>query len=199
MRLGCIVEGHGEVQALPVLVRRIAQSANRPGVQVDPVVRVRRGQFLKPGELERTVELVIRQLDGPKALLILLDADSDCPAELGVAIAVRARASRPDATVSVVLARQEFESWFLAAAESLAGSRGLPHGLTSPPNPEDVRGAKEWLSRHMEAGRGYRETVDQAALVAKLDLTLAQRAPSFRRCHREIAQLLECLGSEGAG
>ena len=53
-----IVEGDGEVQAVPILIRRIAEVAT-PGVfpDVPKPIRVRRDGILKPGEIERYVEL----------------------------------------------------------------------------------------------------------------------------------------------
>ncbi|MCO5167729.1 MAG: DUF4276 family protein [Planctomycetes bacterium] len=97
-------------------------------------------------------------------------------------------------TVEVVLATREFESWFLASAEALAGSRGLPTDLAAPEQPEAIRGAKEWLTRHMARGRAYQEVVDQPALTARLDLDLARRrSDSFDVCVRRVARLIEAV------
>jgi len=86
----------------------------------------------------------------------------------------------------------EFESWFLASARSLRGRRGLPQDLEPPDQPEEIRGAKEWLSNHIPGG-AYAPTVDQASLTHALDLTLARRAASFDKCYREIVLLLGML------
>ena len=94
--------------------------------------------------------------------------------------------------IAVVLAKFEFEAWFLAAAESLRGINGLPEDLEPPADPESIRGAKGWLSRHMTEGR-YSETADQLALTAAFDLNLARRADSFDKCYREITDLLTIL------
>jgi len=97
--------------------------------------------------------------------------------------------------ISVVLARKEYEAWFIAAAESLRGRCGLPSDLVSDPNPENIRGAKEWLSRHMPRNRRYAETTDQAALTSVFDMAAArQSADSFDKCYREIERLLTVLG-----
>lgn len=97
--------------------------------------------------------------------------------------------------ISLVLANREYEAWFLAAAESLGGHCGLPSDLTSPSNPEGIRGAKEWLRRHMPRVRKYSETVDQPALTSVFDMQMArQRADSFDKCYREIVRLLTVLG-----
>jgi hypothetical protein len=90
----------------------------------------------------------------------------------------------------VVLACQEFETWFIAAARSLRGKRGLPEDLEIPDLPEGIRGAKEWLRNRMPKHRPYAETVDQPALAAEFDLQEARRAPSFDKCFRSIEWLL---------
>ena len=54
MQLACIVEGHGEVQAAPVLLRRVAQAID-PAIplQVGPVIRITKSKLTQGGELER--------------------------------------------------------------------------------------------------------------------------------------------------
>ncbi|MBI3977753.1 MAG: DUF4276 family protein [Chloroflexi bacterium] len=91
----------------------------------------------------------------------MLDSDEDCPAQLGPALLQRAVQTRGDLDVAVVLAKCEFESWFLAAAESLGGQRGLSRPLESPSNPESIRGAEEWLSHRMDHGRPYVEFIER--------------------------------------
>jgi hypothetical protein len=199
VRIGCIVEGHGETQAVPLLIRRIAGYID-PVLQLEvvPPIREPKSKLLRAGELERAVELVARTTGGHGAVLVLLDSDDDCPAITGPTLLHRARQARPDLPVAVVLAKCEFESWFLAAAESLRGQRGLPADLRAPPDPESVRGAKEWLSRRMPAGQSYRETLDQPALAARFNLDAARRADSFDKCFREIARLLAAQMGGGA-
>lgn len=154
MEIVCVVEGHGEVQALPVLIRRIA-----PAVRAR-TLRVTKDRLLKRGELERTIDTAGELLsDADGAILVVLDADKDCPAVLGPAVLARSCKARSDRRILVAIAKAEFESWFLAAARSLGGKRGLPLNLTPPPYPEGVRGAKEWLASRMP--RGYSETIDQ--------------------------------------
>lgn len=197
MKLACIVEGHGEVDAVPLLLRRVAL-AIRPdlSVHVEQPLRVSRNKLVKPGELERTVELAGRRVGPQGAVLLLLDSDDECPAHLAPALLSRARKTRSDLAIGVVLAKREFEAWFLAAAESLRGKRGLSPNLTAPEEPESIRGAKEWLTAHMEPGRKYVETLDQPALAAIFDLELARRASSFDKFYRDVASLLAHFSPE---
>lgn len=194
VRLAAIVEGDGECEAVPILVRRIALTLD-PTLSplVHPVIRVPASRLVKQGEIERAIELAARKNAGRGGILVLLDRDDGCPALDGPALLKRAATARPDLPVSVVLAKREFEAWFLAAAESLRGQRGLPDDLTGPPDPEAIRGAKEWLEDKMRHGRGYAESSDQPALTAIFDLNAARRADSFDKCHREIVRLLSLL------
>jgi hypothetical protein len=100
---------------------------------------------------------------------------------------------RGDLPIAVVLAKKEFEAWFLAAAESLRGKHGLPNDLQSPAEPENIRGAKEWLTGLMPYGRSYAETTDQPAFTAIFDMSKARRADSFDKCYREIERMLKQL------
>ena len=187
-----IVEGRGEVDAVPILIRRIAAVA-APGavVHVPRPIRVSRGRFLKGNELERYVDLAGRQAGSDGHVLIILDADDDCPPERASEILLRATSARSDCPIQVVLARREYEAWFLAAADSIAGHRGLPGDLNAPNEAESIRDAKGWLTSRMPPGRAYKETRDQPALTSLFDLGTARRgAPSFDKMWRTVTQLL---------
>ena len=92
----------------------------------------------------------------------------------------------------MVLAVREYEAWFLTAAASLRGKRGLAQDLAPPPSPEAIRDAKAWLDQRMP--RGYRPTVDQPALTDLFDLEAALRSPSFDKLVRELTKLLVPVG-----
>ena len=187
-----IVEGPGEVEAVPILIRRIAATAVPDVVpHVPRPIRVKRDRFLKENELERYVDLAARQSGPDGGVLIVLDADDDCPPELAATILRRATRARSDRPIKVVLARREYEAWFLAAADSIAGRRGLPDDITAPNDAESIRNAKGWLTSRMPPGRAYKETRDQPALTSLFDLPAARRgAPSFDKMWRTVTQLL---------
>ena len=65
--------------------------------------------------------------------------------------------------------------------------------MTADPDPERIRGAKEWLSDRMPRGRPYNPTIDQPALTSVFDMQAARRADSFDKCYREIVRLLTVL------
>jgi Domain of unknown function (DUF4276) len=197
LRIGCIVEGHGEIESVPILIRRIAHEiAPDLVVQLNRTVRVPKNKLILKSELERTVEIVARGVGPRGGILVLLDSDDECPAALGRDLLIRARQTRPHLPIRIVLAKREFEAWFLAAAESLRGRRGLANDLVSPVDPEAIRGAKEWLTARMSEGRHYVETLDQPALAASFDLRLARKAASFDKFFRDVSAVLADLASE---
>lgn len=202
LSLACIVEGHGDVKAVPILLRRIAAEMD-PGIQlkISPPLRVPRDKLIKSGEIERSVDLAARKAQAQGGVVVLVDSEDDCPAQLGPQLLQRARQARSDVPVAVVLAKHEFEAWFLGAAESLRGKRGLVNDLAPPANPEAIRDAKGWLSDRMASGGKYRETLDQPALTADFDFSKCRTAArSFDKCQREVTKLLNelCLRSHGS-
>lgn len=203
VRIAPIVEGAGECEAVPELIRRIAREID-PGfsLQILKPFRISASKLRKNGEMETAVELMARKLQGPGGIIVIVDCDDDCPAREGPALLQRAKNSRPDLPTAVILAKKEYEAWFLAAAESLRGERNLAGDLQSPTDPESIRGAKEWLSERMPHGMSYSATNDQPALTAKFNMALARKkSDSFDKCYRDIRGILEALwenaGNEG--
>ena len=196
VKIAAIVEGYGECEAVPILIRRIARTID-PGFvpKVFPPLRIPASRIMKEGETERSVDFAARKLQGQGGILVVLDCDWDngCPAMDGPALLKRAMDVRKDLPIAVILAKREFEAWFLAAAESLRGKHGLPNDLQSPARPEDIRGAKEWLSDKMPYGRSYAQTTDRPAFTDLFDMSLARRGDSFDKCYREIEKMLKQL------
>jgi len=157
--------------------------------------RVKRTRVLRPGEIERAIRQAVRSRRGVKAVLVLLDAADDDPAEIEPALLQRCR-TETTLPVAVVLACRELEAWFLGAKESLRGVRGIRADAATPAAPETIRGAKERLSRNMDGGWRYVEVDDQPAPAQRFDVSAAaERCPSFRRLRRAVAQLVEGIGA----
>jgi hypothetical protein len=189
--IASIVEGDGEVGALPKLLYRIAAEIGVTNLRTERPMREPRGRITRPGGIERVVSAAALRVTGDGGVLVLLDADDDCPADLGPRLLARARAVRPDKRIIVVLANREFEAWFLAAATSLAGQHGFPDGLRSHENPEVPRDCKGWLTKQRAHGHPYKETVDQTPLASTFDLKAArENSPSFDKFYRDVTWLL---------
>ncbi len=121
-----IVEGHGEVHAVPILLRRWLASRRYHNFEVDvagPVRAAGRGALTVTHDaenelgVEHYVEIAL--LRQPDAVLVLLDADEECPMVLGQDLLQRALTVVPRSyPVGVVVAKREYEAWFLAAFAS---------------------------------------------------------------------------------
>jgi hypothetical protein len=159
-------------------------------LEIPKPIRKPRSSIVIKEELERYVELAARQVEETDGILVLIDADDDLGCVLGPELLKVATSMRPDRQHSVVVALREYEAWFLAAAVSLRGKRGLALDLEPPDDPESVRDAKGWLTRHNVEGRSYKETLDQPALTAVFDIDAALRTSSFKKLYRDVVRLL---------
>ncbi len=177
----CIVEGDGEVRAIPVLLRRLAAANEIYNLEIPPPIRVHRDKFLmRQEEFERKLRLAAAKARGG-TVMVILDADDDCPVQLARNIETRARSIIQNASLAVVIPNREYEAWLIAAADSLAGNRGLSKQINSPTRPDEIRDAKGWLSERIVGGR-YHEVSDQPAMTALFDIETAQnRSRSFRK------------------
>lgn len=191
--IATIVEGHGEQQAVQRLLRRIAtDAAPRAPLRANVPIRVKSGSFFNDtGYFSRYVNLAAAKARQEVAghVLILLDCEDDCPARFGPWLLNQARAVAPDVNIIVALAHREYETWFMAAAESLRGIEGMSGAVVRPADPEAKRDAKGWLGRHMP--HGYDPISHQLAFTDTFDLVAARTIVSFDRLYRKIALLLQ--------
>lgn len=194
-----IVEGDGEERAVPLLLRRLQYECQRWDLQIAPPKNAHgRDNLLRSGGLERFLSYAWLEPECA-AVLVLLDADEDCPKEIAPQLAERARALNPPCPVAIVLAKCEYEAWFLASLETIAGQNlkgraGLPAGVHFEGDVEAIRGVKDWISRKMLPGRIYKETFDQAPMTALMDFSLARaRSRSFRRLEHAFQELVEVV------
>ncbi len=186
-RIATIVEGHGEVEAVPILLRRIAERVSpETALEIPRPIRIPRNRVVRAGELERAIGLAAARAGEDGCILLLLDTDDDCPAHLAPQLLERAVAARPDRDIRVVLATMEYEAWFLAAPMSL----GIGEGIEPPDDAEAIRDAKGWLTATMPPGQSYRETIHQASFSAIFDLDAARSAPSFDKLWRDVSSLI---------
>jgi len=188
-----IVEGYSEVESVPILLRRIAEQMGAYQINIARPYRVKRNKIVQEGELERAINQGVRDRPNIMGIIVLLDAEDDCPKFIGPQLLSRCNNTIQLPSV-VILAKRELEGWFLGGKESLRGIRGIKSDCNPPLNPEDIRGAKEILSQNMVNNRRYLEVDDQPALAAKLDFMITQdRCPSFKKFYNDSKRLIEKL------
>ena len=212
--IALLVEGEGDVNAAPVLVKRVIKSLNLSiEIQPDPNP-LRIGEVAKftgrnREKWDRYLRLAIRTRNADAALL-LVDGDCKkfenkpfCAKDAAAELHKRARDAGAGANFSAacVFACMEYESWFLAAIPSLAGKR-MP-----PDNREGVKSNASWAGNTEQAPRnakgelnklmvnGYKPTTDQEPLTRLLDIDLLRNSGcrSFLRLDSAIRQLAEAL------
>lgn len=189
--IATVVEGHGEVQALPILLRRLAQEvAGTASVAVPTPFRLPRGQFQRADELERAVAVAARRVPGAGGVLVLADADDDCPVELAADLLARAQSVAAGRRVEVVLAQREYEAWFLASLESLGAHPDVHVAGPFAGYPESIRNAKGRVAQFMPNAK-YSETRHQPAFSALMDLEAAAACRSFRKLQSSMERLLD--------
>ena len=191
LRVIPIVEGHGEVESMRTLLQRIGiELLDSTHVEVLTPIRQNKGKLCTQEGLVKAVRLAAMKLgvgtEYRDLILILLDADKDCPAELAAQIAAWAETERSDADVACVVAKVEFETWFVAAAASLADRLALGPDEEIPADPEGAGCGKRWVEKRFRGVR-YSPTIDQPGMTANMDLRECRaRSPSFDKLCREI-------------
>jgi len=123
-------------------------------------------------------------------VLILLDAEGDCPATLARHLLDIGRKALPaDIPVSCVLAKRMLENWIVAGASTLAGVNNLPDSLPARDQFEDRSGAA-WLEAQLRSkskARKYKKTADAETFVRMMALQECRdNAPSFDKLCREL-------------
>jgi Domain of unknown function (DUF4276) len=184
-----IVEGHGEVQAVPVLFRKLATLMAVAYVEIGRPIRRTRTELVAKDRLAQAIELA-RLQPRCSGIFILFDADDDCPKTLAPQILKWANELARGIPAAVVMANQEFEAWFL---HSLASLPRLRDSTPCSSDPERIRDAKGVLGERMR--HGYSETTDQARLTAATDWAFVhKRSRSARKLIKEVRRLLFVSG-----
>ena len=180
--LYAIVEGYGEIEAVPKLLHRIwNDDGAAPMLRIDKKPhRVPKGVFMSNARKRREALTLagkrMRAKDG--GVLVLMDADSDCCKEFvhnKKAAEIRADIAEILRNVPCVFAAAEkgYESWLVAGFGG-SGKVGDPKG---------------WLK---DLTGQYQEIPDQAKLTSapEFDINLACRVnASFRRFREKVLKM----------
>lgn len=189
MKLGLVVEGDGEVGALPILVRRhLHENRSLFDIEVGkPKNSKGRGNLEAPGGVERYSRHAALPAD-VCGVLVLCDSDSDKVCEFGPDIHARASGAVQGKPVIATLAVKEFENWIVASAETIQGVDPVEGVLDF----ESI--AAEDIIRRWRYPRAYVKPLHQPGYAQQLDFDLvADRCPSFRRLVRCLDELIDLI------
>lgn len=163
-------------------------------VQIALPIRRKQHQFHQEELVRTAVALALCNHDCD-AILLVFDGEDHCPATLGPQVLQWAQGAARGKPCEVVVAYREYESWFLAALESLRGQCEIASNAVSPTNPEGNRDAKGKLEEYMPPTSCYSPTIHQAKLSAHLDLASThQQSRSFKKLTKAVGNLLTQLG-----
>ena len=181
------------MEAFPLLLRRIlGERLQRYDLRVvTPKNLHGKGQLDK--KLESFLEYSAMESDCG-GILVLRDADDDCPIELGKGLATRSQQRDIGYPVVIVCAKAEYESWFLASINTIKGNAGIPDTASLTGNAEDIANPKQWLTDWLPPGQAYKPTTHQASLSTHIDLNLAHaNSRSFRRLCHAVEELVDAI------
>lgn len=185
--LAPIVEGHGEVRAVPVLLRRIALEMFGCHVTVSSPWRLP-VNLMHREALAPIVHVLAERVGESGGVIVLRDADDDDPNETRSDLNQLLHELAPERAAAAVAVR-EFEAWFLGSIVSLRSHRSVRDDASFEGDPEGKRDAKGALSAQMT--ESYRPTLHQPSFAAEMDIQMARsRCPSFNLLVSEVGRLL---------
>lgn len=209
-RLVFLVEGEGDVLAVPALTGRLLTELPdelRGQLFPDPLPFRIGGldSFTGPKkqtEWQRYLMLAVRTRPNTGAVLAVFDGDSAkmegnpfCAVTAARTLAERGQAAGAGTlfSLAVVFLRQEYESILIAAADQLAG---IDPQAQRPQNPEDApRDAKGWLSDNIQGG--YDPKRNQLGLTRAVGNWQPVRDThrSFRRFDNALRQVAQAVAT----
>ena len=184
-----IVEGHGEVESVPLLIRRVLQEE----LQRYDVLAAKAINAMGKGNLMRRIKDYVAYAAGGDAILVVFDADEDCALKLVGEIRDSCLSMSVPIPVAVVCAVREYEAWILASIETV-----FPGQAAMSPEPETLANPKSTLKGRALNGR-YRETEHQVRLTSRIDIDIASaNSRSFRRFCHAIEELVTAIDASTA-
>jgi hypothetical protein len=196
-KLHLIVEGEGDKEAVPVLVRKILTAHEIHHVQLTGP-QVSRDL---PNVEKRFEDYLRYALKSQCPILWVLDCDDKkegvrgCPVEHVKNFQKRIKAMKLPSLPPLVFAFfvYEFESLFLAEQSALKDFYQLPPTKTIDPGAAKRRDAKGEIKKLLPKDRGYKEPIDQPKIAARLNLDVCRQV-SRDFCHLEDALVRLCRG-----
>lgn len=183
--LGLVVEGPGDVAAVPLLIGQMASARNLSLPRLGrPVSCSGRGRATREAGLEGFVAAAAAR-PGCRAVLVVLDGEGDPVCELGPELLARAETAT-SLPVRIILADPLYEAWLVASAESL-GLAGLTYNAAKA---DPVAAIKRALG-----SKKYVKPVWQPRLTERIDpKRVARRSHSFSRASKRLESLIKEFG-----
>ena len=184
-----IVEGDGDLKAVPVLLRNLLTLHNLHETQILPPHK--RGELPKVAAgFDNYFRMALKE---KAAILMVLDFDyeyCDCPYQEAQKLYQRAQSIRNNWPFKIAFLVKEYESLFLAETQAARKVLVIPADTGFPDNPETIRDAKGWLSNALPKGSSYKPTVHQAKITAHLKFEkLREISSDFRHLENALLHL----------
>jgi Domain of unknown function (DUF4276) len=185
-----IVEGYGDMQAVPTLARRVLAEH---GIFNCKFNLNRRGDL--PKVKSKFAKFYPAAINDNAPVFCVLDFDCDfCNDVLTEEKTFKEMAHRirPDWLFEACFFVKEFETLFLCDFVSTKKVlRNISKSWKPTKNAEIYRDAKGELSRAMSIGKSYNTTSQQDSITAQLDLSyLRLHSPSFQRFEQALLRLV---------
>ena len=191
MKIGIVVEGKAESQALKLLTRRIkiegvqllapAYADMQPKSEPDQIA----GKAIKQVKIQRT--------RGADLIVVLIDRENreECPPEFARQLEQAFKRLGYD-NIRVVIKNRTFENWLIADIDALKKLSGLfsvtrSFEKTVSPNKADTVGDAEALLKKIAVNHRFHKRRDASAITAVQEaLEMARNSRSFRRFLRVV-------------
>lgn len=187
-----IVEGHGEVQAVRLLIHRVWEYLDRPDpMLVAQPIRVKRDRFISHrfSDFEKYLRIAVAKNENA-TVLVILDADDECPAELFTRLTSRAQVACPDISVIFVFPNRCYEVWFIASRTSVQAHRDCGEISFDERDSEVCASPKATMKRSMRSGVSYSEVRHQPAFTDRIDISAALTSSrSLRKLVSELERI----------
>lgn len=181
--IGLVVEGPGDRESIPVLLRKhMHAKADYRDVIAKVLCSDGKSNLTREEGIEGYVAAASAR-PGCVGILVVLDGDDDCPANLGPELLSRCKAvtNKP---VEIVVIERTFEDWLYASIETLDYLKIEPYQL-------GIRGIK-YIQNNFHGS--YVKPVFQPKLTHRMDLAIARsRIVSLDRALNKFDFLLTRL------
>ena len=166
-----VVEGDGDLRAVPVLIRRLLSSKELDNIHVLPPQR--RGELPKVrAEFSRFLRVAQKE-NAPILWVMDFDCtDCTCAKREYEQLMARARIEIGDWPVEFCFMVKEFETLFLADEKTTREYFSIPPTEVWPVEAEQIRDAKGTISRLLPKGQTYKPTLHQDKLAARVSLEM---------------------------